>query len=107
MGTHIMVGNGKGWEKVGECASANVGHAADGIGVALPDGFFTFEIGTRFNARTRAEARTMNKALANGWDAHTLADCRIHKDTGAVIQIDRHVTDDDGQYVRAQYCRTH
>lgn len=106
MSTHLMVGNGKGWDKVATCnRTANTGHAADGVGVALPDGFSTFELGTEYRAQAKADARTMNKAMnSQGWVAHTMLDTRIHE-SGAVVKIDRNI-EVDGVYYRAIYRRT-
>lgn len=106
MSISLMIGNGKGWERIGECASTNVGHASDGFGVSTPDGYITFEVGTEVRCYSKAETRTMNIALnAAGWQAHTLQNARTHN--GAVLQIDRHFLDDDGNKVWAAYRRTH
>jgi hypothetical protein len=106
-----MVGNGSGWDKVGTVKHANTGAATDSIGFhAGPEGYVALEVGEYVDARTKAQKTAINSGLnSSGWIAHTLADCRIHADTGAVIQIERNFWHNEykpGAYkVRARFIR--
>lgn len=107
--SYLMAGNGKGWEKVAECNDGqNVGQAATGVGVSTSIGYMTFEVGTRVDCYTRADKRAMNKGFNadREWTAHTALNARKHSG-GAVVNIDRNFTDDNGKRVVASYYRSH
>lgn len=107
MGTHLMFGNGKGWEKGATHDDGdNVGHAADSVGICLPDGCVALERGDALVCRTKRAKSIVNKALyAQGWVAYT--EFNIRKKDGAVITITRNYVDNTGQWVVARFERTH
>lgn len=106
MSSTIMVGNSTGWNRIGsKVAHANTGHASDVVGIMLQDELVQLAVGDHWDAHTRADKRAFNQALNYGWVAHTLADCRIHRDTAAVLEIERNF-DEDGMWVVARYTRT-
>ena len=107
MSSRIMVGNSTGWNAVGsKVAHANTGHGSDMVGINTPTGVIGLVVGEFIDAGNRAEKRTINQGLnVSGWLSHTLADCRIHRDTGAVLEIERNFEDADGKWVRARFTR--
>lgn len=106
MSSHLMVGNGQGWERIGSCAHENVGHAADAIGIETPDGIIALGAGGYVDAYTKAQKSFINSKLNGAWVAHTACDARVHKSTGAVLQIARNFIDDNGDKVVARFLRT-
>lgn len=108
MSSTIMVGNSSGWNAVGtRVAHANTGHGSDMVGISTPSGIVGLEVGEYLDAGSVQEKRTINAGLnVSGWIAHTLADCRVHVKTGAILEITRKFEDEDGKWVRARYTRT-
>ena len=107
MSSTIMVGNSTGWNQVGsKVAHANTGHGSDMVGISSPAGIIGLEVGEYLDASSVQEKRTINAGLnVSGWIAHTLADCRVHVKTGAILEITRKFYD-KGIWVRARYTRT-
>lgn len=106
MSSHLMVGNGRGWERIGTCAHDSIGHAADAIGISTPDGIIPVGIGGYVDAYSKAQKTFINSGLNGAWLAHTACDARVHKSTGAVLQISRNFTDSKGRKVVARFART-
>lgn len=107
MGSKRMVGNGSGWNSYGhDYKHANTGNAADSFGFyAGPHGYVTLQVGEHIDACTKGEKKAINSGInAAGWLADTLADLRLHA-TGAVIEIDRNFTREDGTRVIARFKR--
>ncbi len=92
MGSHVMLGNGQGWAHAGtKVEHAPTGHAPTCQDVPLGRlGTFRFKVGTSHDAHDRAEKRAINRALLDdGWVEHTHANLRVHRATGATIEIER------------------
>ncbi len=107
MSSTIMVGNTTGWNKVGDIVvHANTGHASNMVGIMLEDELVQLEVGQYHDTHNLTEKREFNQALLIGWVAHVHANCRIHTETGAILEISRKFEDENGKWVRARYTRT-
>lgn len=105
MSTSLMVSNGKGWERVAKTGHCTLGHASDGYGLKIGSSTVCLEVGTSILARTGKAKKAINRAFLDaGWVAHTAMNTRTHE-SGAVVEIDRWCTAQDGTPVRARFTR--
>ena len=105
----LMANNGKGWERIGEYDDgANLGHASDGIGFyAGPFGYVSLGVGDQVECRTRAQKKAVNQGLhaATGWTSYSATFNALKHANGAVIQVERHVVNGDGEKMWAIFRR--